>query len=75
MKQKGLYNKYEVYKNDALVHDRCFVLKPESDPAALEALRAYAQETPNVQLSTDLLNWIFEIEEQSHLINRMSCSK
>jgi len=60
---EGLYNKYTILKDGEPVKDRCFILKPESDPAALEALRVYANSTDNVQLSTDLLNWIFVIEE------------
>lgn len=40
----------------------CFVLVPRRDPAAIEALRAYARSTSDVLLSAELLEWIGRIE-------------
>lgn len=57
----GLYAKYRVLK-DGEEQDGCFVLKPESDPAALEALRTYANETDNDQLRSELRGWIMAID-------------
>ena len=38
----------------------CFVLRPDKDPAAVEALRAYARFTDNKTLSADIYNWVGE---------------
>ncbi len=35
-----------------------FVLRPDKDPAAVEALRAYAEATDNKTLSDDIYNWV-----------------
>lgn len=59
---KGLYNKFVVWKNSEQITD-CFVLRPERDNVAKSALRTYAFATDNIDLSNDLLQWIFEIEE------------
>lgn len=62
---RGLYVKYNVTKiSDGTTVNNCFVLRPELDPAALEALKAYAQATPNKMLADDLYAWISEIERQ-----------
>lgn len=55
----GLYGKYTVYKNKdgSLVTD-CFILRPAKDPAAVAALRAYADATDNAELAADIINWI-----------------
>jgi len=58
----GLYKKYEILKDGKPVTGRYFVLKPESDPTALEALRTYARHTHNVKLQADLFAWIDEIQ-------------
>lgn len=60
---QGLYAKYDVQKNGTPVEE-CFVLEPESDPAALEALRTYADETENRTLRSEIRGWIMSIEEQ-----------
>lgn len=62
--RRGLYMKYDVFKTgtNEVVRD-CFVLRPDKDPAALAALRTYAETTPNQKLGTDLLAWIRGIEE------------
>lgn len=61
MSGDGLYAKYEVYKDGEEVED-CFVLEPESDPAAREALVAYAMHTDSDELATDLAEWVADIE-------------
>jgi hypothetical protein len=58
---EGLYGKYDVYK-DGEPQDGCFVLKPESDPAALEALKEYATETDDHFLGAELCYWIADIQ-------------
>jgi hypothetical protein len=61
---KGLHVKYNVTKVDTgeLVGN-CFVLRPDKDPAAVEALKAYAAATDNLQLKNDILNWINPVPE------------
>lgn len=55
----GLCVKYIVFKvMDGCVVDNCFVLRPDKDPAAVEALRAYAVATENKELSADILAWV-----------------
>lgn len=56
---KGLKAKYLVFKADTgeLV-DNCFVLCPDKDPAAVEALGAYASATDNETLAEDIYNWV-----------------
>ena len=60
----GLYGKYEVRKDGTPV-ESCFVLEPESDPAAREALLRYAEATDNEELADDLREWIAEISTES----------
>ena len=62
---KGLKRKFLVFKSDTaeMVED-CFVLRPDKDPAAVEALRAYARTTDNATLSADIVNWVGEGEER-----------
>lgn len=63
-RRKGLYPKYIVFHNDkgALGADGplddIFVLRPERDPAARKALKAYADWTTNSQLAKDLYGWL-----------------
>ncbi len=56
---RGLYVKYNVVKADTgeTVYD-CFVLRPDRDPAAVNALRAYADATQNKALASDIIKWI-----------------
>lgn len=55
----GLYAKYIITKEDGTpVNDRCFVLKPDKDPAAAKALQTYAAETDDEQLRDDLYAWV-----------------
>lgn len=57
--QKGLYDKYVVIKVvDGTVIENCFILKPDSDPAAVKALQAYAAATDNKVLAADLFTWV-----------------
>lgn len=56
---EGLKGKYLVFKADTgeqIVN--CFVLRPEKDTAAVEALRTYANTTDNETLATDIYNWV-----------------
>lgn len=55
--KQGLYAKYEVTKNGERV-ENCFVLEPENDSAAREALIRYAEETDDEQLADDLREWV-----------------
>jgi len=64
MPDEGLYHKYDVFKNGELVRKRCFILIPENDPAACEALLAYAATTPNKQLCSDLIDWLIDIDPE-----------
>jgi len=56
----GLYRKYIVFDTDTEVETDgfCFVLKPETDSAAWDALQAYALSTTNPQLGADLMRWL-----------------
>ena len=56
---EGLKAKYLVFKADTgeRIAD-CFVLRPAKDPAAVEALRAYANASENKVLAEDILNWV-----------------
>jgi len=64
-KQAGLYNKYHVIRAaDYSVGQDVFVLKPKTDPAARDALLAYANATPDIELSNDLLAWLDKLENQ-----------
>jgi len=56
----GLYEKYEVRKGGEPVED-CFVLEPESDSAAREALITYAEHTDDDELAADLREWVVDI--------------
>ena len=56
---KGLKAKYLVFKaNTGERVDNCFVLRPDKDPAAVAALRAYAATTDNKILAEDIYNWV-----------------
>lgn len=66
----GLYGKYEVRKDGEVVED-CFVLEPESDPAAREALWEYISETDDEELAENLRSWLLATvgatEEADHV--------
>lgn len=57
---RGLYCKYQVCHADGseLSPGLVFVLRPDRDPAAWDALRAYALSTRNVALGSDLWDWL-----------------
>lgn len=57
--QTGLFAKYEVSKNGEPV-ENCFVLEPESDEAAREALWTYVDETDDEKLAADLQEWLLQ---------------
>lgn len=60
---KGLKAKYLVFKADTGEKvDNCFILRPGKDPAAAEALRAYARATDNETLAEDIYNWVGKSE-------------
>lgn len=60
--ETGLVKKYIVIKGkDNSIVDNCFVLRPDRDMAALEALRTYAKVTKNKALANDLEAWIYKI--------------
>ena len=56
---KGLKRKFLVFKSDTGEQiESCFVLRPDKDPVAVEALRTYARATNNKELSADIYRWI-----------------
>lgn len=56
---EGLKRKFLVFKSDTgEMVENCFVLRPDKDPAAVAALRAYAAATDNDTLSADIINWV-----------------
>jgi hypothetical protein len=68
---KGLYSKYLVFKNDGNIRktalDGCFVLRPEHDTAAYDALWTYAEAIglDNRVLADDLRKWLYEIADKT----------
>lgn len=62
---KGLYGKYIILKADTnkKIDGDAFVLRPDRDPAAIAALRAYARATNNKALADDIIAWIGENHE------------
>ena len=56
---QGLKGKYLVLKADTGEQvTNCFVLRPDKDNAAIEALRTYANVTDNKTLAEDIYNWV-----------------
>ncbi len=56
---EGLKIKYDVFKvSDGSPVYNCFVLRPDRDHAAVEALRAYAATTENRALAADIIQWV-----------------
>lgn len=60
---RGLYEKYEVYKDGERVED-CFVLEPANDRAAWRALEVYASVTENEELAADLDDLLARTEDE-----------
>lgn len=55
----GLRRKYIVFKSDTgKPVENCFVLRPDRDRAARDALRAYIVSTDNLDLARDLDDWL-----------------
>lgn len=55
----GLKRKFLVFKSDTgEMIENCFVLRPDKDPAAVAALRAYAGATDNKTLAADIINLV-----------------
>lgn len=59
----GLKRKYIVFKSDTGEPvENCFVLRPDRDRAARDALRAYIVSTENLELAMDLDAWLKSLE-------------
>jgi len=58
--ERGFYLKYQVRHADGseLSPGMVFVLRPDRDPAAWDALKVYAFSTKNQALAGDLLEWL-----------------
>lgn len=68
---EGLYDKYVVYRRGTKQKVApVFVLKPDKDPAALEALKAYAKATKNELLADQLMEWVKEFDEHACIGNQ-----
>jgi len=66
---EGLKEKYLVFKADTGEKVRnCFVLRPDKDPAAIVALRAYAETTDNENLAGDIYIWVGKGEKAQRWI-------
>lgn len=67
----GLEDRYRIYRlrdgKEEPVPDPCFVLRPERDGAAQDALEAYAEsvEDENPALAADLRRWLTDISFRS----------
>lgn len=72
----GLEVKYRVFKarNNEPV-EGCFVLRPDKDPAARAALRAYMESTDNLVLKNDLNKWLGELERGDQDATNNRCSQ
>lgn len=63
MEKQGLAFKYEVYEmSTGDVVEDCFVLRPQKDKAAREAMFAYAYATDNKELAADIFCWLESIK-------------
>lgn len=66
-KQAGLEHRYNVEKvsDPEGKHADCryFVLDPQHDPAAREALELYARVCGNQRLADDLYSWLYEVDD------------
>ena len=71
----GLYGKYTVYKNkDGSLVTGCFILRPEKDPAAVAALRAYAAATDNTELASDIIKWVGDEPNEALTLEHLRAS-
>lgn len=63
-------SKYAVYKESDLQSQvanevkGCFILRPEHDPAALQALRSYAAVCRSPQVQKEIIEWVKQIERE-----------
>jgi len=66
VRHRGLYRKYRVIKRGTgqEITGPVFVLRPDRDPAAREALLTYARTTPNKVLAEDIESWLAAKEEE-----------
>lgn len=64
-RDKGLYDKYEVTRHDGSEVTGAFVLRPEHDPAAYEAMKVYAEQCKDdyPKLADDLWTWMEKIAD------------
>ena len=62
--EDGLHSKFEVLR-DGEPQEGCFVLNPESDPAAREAIDTYAEATDNEALAADLRDWLASLPTEA----------
>lgn len=67
--ERGLYSKYTVIKNATgePIDGDSFILRPDIDLAAREALRAYMMNTINPELRKDLQTWLSRLAESKPL--------
>lgn len=67
----GLYRKYTVINNhNGEEVENAFVLRPLSDPIALEVLKLYASSLEECNLKSDLEKWINDIEVNRCVYNK-----
>ena len=50
------------YRRGDLLDGEAFVLVPERDPAAIVALRAYIEATPDHELASTMTEWLNDID-------------
>ncbi|MDF1511471.1 hypothetical protein Gp_85 [Bacillus phage vB_Bacillus_1020A] len=64
MPERGLYEKYTILDAETKQEKEgpYFVLKPMEDPAAIAAIKKYAEVTNNKELASDLLIWMEGLE-------------
>ena len=61
--ERGLYAKYQVLRaSDGEPIADCFVLRPDNDQIAREAIAHYATRTPNRTLASHLWEWLYRLE-------------
>lgn len=74
--KKGIYGKYIIKKTDGSDIDpnACyFVLRLDSDAAAQDAARTYAEQTDNEELANDILMCLEELHRPSCGCREASC--
>ena len=72
----GLKRKYIVMKSDTGEPvEGCFVLRPDKDEAAIDALNAYADATENQVLAADIRKWLSTVTRQRGVTRICACGK